>query len=99
MGLTRRDWRLSIGNLRWQKDGEKTMMAIFAVKVITFEPDRFQKSYSLRLIICYARNFSTIFEVNQIGTPSDIAPRVKVLADGMFIRVMWRMANGDGDRC
>jgi hypothetical protein len=75
------------------------IISIFEVKVITFEPHRLQKSYSLSSIICYARNFSTIFEVNQIGTTSDIAPRVKVLADGMFIRVMWRMANGDGDRC
>ena len=75
------------------------MISIFAVKVITFEPDRFQKSYSLSLIICYARNFSTIFEVNQIGTSSGRAPRVEVLADWMFIYVTWRMADGDGDRC
>ena len=75
------------------------MMAIFAVKVITFEPDGFQKSYSLSLTICYARNFSIIFEVDQIETPSDIAPRVEVLAGRMFIYVTWRMANVDGDRC
>ena len=75
------------------------MISIFAVKVITFEPHRLQKSYSLSSIICYARNFSTIFEVNQLGTSSDIAPGVEVLADGIFIFVTWRMADGDGDRC
>ena len=75
------------------------IISIFAVKVATFELHRLQKSYSLSLIICYARNFSTIFEVNRVGTSSDIAPGVEVLADGIFIFVAWRMADGDGDRC
>jgi hypothetical protein len=73
------------------------MIAAIAEKIITFKRRRFQKSYALGLGTLSVRNFSAIFQVNQMGTSADMAFRVKVFAPrnvaGHYLRLaicMWR---------
>ena len=58
---------------------EKLVWEIFAENAITFEPCRFQKSYTLGLKIVSVQNFSAIFEVDPMKTPVDRTPEMKAL--------------------
>ena len=64
------------------------MIALFAEKIVTFEPCQFQKGYSLSFIMCCVRNFSAIFGVDPIRSSRDRASAVEGLPDGVLI-MMW----------